>query len=1293
MSVRLFSKILCFLFLQYPIIAQEYLTHKYAVEDGLINSYITDIAQDSLGRMWFATRSGISIYDGLNWISVKSDIQEKFMGFSQMEIDRHNTVWLTTDYLNSGLWKYENNTFYSITIPEHIAVDSITQYPIKDIKIYFSNNDTILAVATKNSGLFLMINSKWRNYNSDNSILDNKVNSLYVDMGKLYICHRNGLAEYTNGEIIPAKITSHSLPNPQIYSIAIEPINPDDTTNTRIWLVGDHWIAKIENKDISIKNIQFNLSNVENRLFTHKICLAPDRSGGLILGNYVRIFHYDNHLDKILTLGMKNNLITEGVTQIFVDREENIWIGSARGISKIPSLAIVNYRQESGLLQDEVSAIAQKKDGSIVFGHNYGLTVLKNDQFVAYEFTNRFSQLPFLSRVLSITPDNYYNVWISANALGLAKMDRYNRILLVYEDKNNTINCSHIDHAGNHWVSTLKGLALYKNGHLNFIANPEAPKQVMRSITEDSSGAIYFSTSGRGVYRYKDQKWKQYKAKTKGNNEVYCVLPDLEENKLLVGTSTGLCHITEDSIKPYHNEFTITNSVFFLKKDRSDNLWIGTDQGVYLWNGNLLRQINVKHGLAGMETNRYAFLEDNTGRIWIGTNKGVSCYRKEYDRYNTVKPLIRLGRLFAGGREVKEEHHTSLKSTENYLTFTFFITSFKDEKNINLHYKLEGFDKQWQWLYRISRNKIDYPNLPPGKYRLLIQAQNNDGIMSDIVSSEWIKINAPIWQTWWFYAFIILFAFLIIYQIVNQHTKKQYTKRLESQIDIRTRQLRASEEKYRTIFEQSQDTVIITTETGKILNINPAGMKMFGFQTWEEVEAIDVATDLYANKEDREKFLETIRQKGFVQDYELSLRKKDGQIITVLLSSSINYDESRDTQIHLSILKDVTERWQLKEKLAQGQKMESIGMLAGGIAHDFNNILGGILGYASLLKLKMKPTNVFYKYVDSIEKSAIRGADLTSQLLVFARRGESQLKPVNMNDVIKETIKILKSTFPKSIELRMNYGKNIPLINADESQLHQILINLCVNARDAIKGKGIISITTKRIFIDSEIAKVYNDGSEGLFVVLEVIDNGIGMKQEIISRIFEPFFTTKEQGKGTGLGLSMIYGFVKSHKGFIDVESNPGKGSVFRIFLPATDAENIYQERGPLLKTEKGKEHILVVDDEFVLRDFLEQALRGYGYVVSLAEDGEKAVQIVKTTKRKIDLIILDMIMPKMDGQEALLKIRELDNDVPVIITSGFSDKAKLEQVGEMRIAGIIQKPFRIDKLLTQIRTILDNLK
>jgi CheY-like chemotaxis protein len=254
------------------------------------------------------------------------------------------------------------------------------------------------------------------------------------------------------------------------------------------------------------------------------------------------------------------------------------------------------------------------------------------------------------------------------------------------------------------------------------------------------------------------------------------------------------------------------------------------------------------------------------------------------------------------------------------------------------------------------------------------------------------------------------------------------------------------------------------------------------------------------------------------------------------------------------------------------------------------------------------------------------------------------------------------------------------------------MINLCVNARDAIEGKGIIAINTKRIYIDSEVAKVYTDGSEGLFVALEVIDNGMGMDQEVVQRIFEPFYTTKEQGKGTGLGLSMIYGFVKSHKGFLDVESSPGKGSVFRVFLPATDEVDIQQEKGPLLKTDKGKEHILVVDDEYVLRDFLEQALRGYGYVVSLAENGEQAVKLFQLKPDKIDLVILDMIMPKMDGEQALKEIRKLNESVPVIITSGYSDKEKLEAISQMKIAGIIHKPFRIDKLLTQIRTILDNL-
>lgn len=542
---------------------------------------------------------------------------------------------------------------------------------------------------------------------------------------------------------------------------------------------------------------------------------------------------------------------------------------------------------------------------------------------------------------------------------------------------------------------------------------------------------------------------------------------------------------------------------------------------------------------------------------------------------------------------------------------------------------------------------------------------------------------------WWVYAILLFVPALITYYVTSYFMRTKYARKLEKQIEQKTNELRASETRYKTIFEESKDAVIVTSPEGQVLDVNPAGLDLFGYSSKDEIIKISVTKDLYVNAADRRKLIRALNTKGFVRNLELLLKHKDGHDLTVLLSSTLFFDVSRQTNTYLSILKDVTQRWQMKDDLAQVQKMESVGMLAGGIAHDFNNILGGILGYASLMKLQLSKDEKFYKFVESIEKSAERGADLTNQLLVFARKGRAKLKTVQLNRSVRETIKIIQSTFPKTIEIEVHLSDRIPSVQADEAQLHQIIMNLCVNARDAIQGTGRISINTKSIYIDDETAKLHTNITTGQFVLLEVIDNGIGMDQGTAKRIFEPFFTTKEQGRGTGLGLSMIYGFVKGHNGFIDVESNPGKGSIFRIFLPAVKPPSSVFETDKSIP-QGNDELILIVDDEIVLRDFLKQALEGYGYKTLLAENGEKGIELFKVNKGEIRLIILDMIMPKLSGEQTLKRIREIDSNVNVLIASGYSEKDKFEDIGRQKISGILHKPFRINKLLSQIRTILD---
>ncbi|GAB4405557.1 MAG: hypothetical protein OHK0032_00070 [Thermodesulfovibrionales bacterium] len=387
-------------------------------------------------------------------------------------------------------------------------------------------------------------------------------------------------------------------------------------------------------------------------------------------------------------------------------------------------------------------------------------------------------------------------------------------------------------------------------------------------------------------------------------------------------------------------------------------------------------------------------------------------------------------------------------------------------------------------------------------------------------------------------------------------------------------------------------------------------------------------------------------------------------------------------------LDEEREKERIKEELFQAQKMEAIGTLAGGIAHDFNNMLQGILGYASLLKMKVSEDDTMYKPLDVIERSAERAADLTKQLLGFARKGKYVVEPLNLNDIVDEVLKIITRTFDRAIEIKTTLRSDLWIIEGDQSQIEHAVLNLCLNARDAMPAGGLLHIETmNKEITEGELPYLW--AKSGRYAAVRVTDTGRGMDDEVKKHIFEPFFTTKEKGKGTGMGLAMVYGVVKNHDGFITVDSEPGRGSTFTIYLPATEREA--SKKGEVVKEPPhGSGTILIVDDEDDIRGLLRDTLNGLGYETIEASNGEEAVEIYRGQRERIDLIILDLVMPKMSGDEAFHRIKMIDPAVKVLVSSGYGMGEQMRKmIGDAGIEGFVQKPYDINEIAETVKNVL----
>jgi PAS domain S-box-containing protein len=431
---------------------------------------------------------------------------------------------------------------------------------------------------------------------------------------------------------------------------------------------------------------------------------------------------------------------------------------------------------------------------------------------------------------------------------------------------------------------------------------------------------------------------------------------------------------------------------------------------------------------------------------------------------------------------------------------------------------------------------------------------------------------------------------------------------------------------------------------------------------------------------------------------EARVYRDNGDLANVTVMIKLLKDQSGRTYKIYGANQDITERKRAEEtkrdleaQLHQAQKLESVGTLASGIAHDFNNILGIILGHSSLLERLREDSNMHSESVAAIMKATQRGASLVKQLMLFARKAEPLLESVKINNIIGELTKLMQETFPKTIAISTSLQQDLPTIVADAGQIHQVLLNLFVNARDAMPSSGTLSISTRTID-GKAVSSRFSRATARQYVQIEVTDTGIGMDEATRQRIFEPFFTTKAPGRGTGLGLSVVFGIVEHHNGFIDVRSIPGKGTSFTVYLPIAErAPEIGQRvRKSIEEIPGGTETILVIEDEEMLRSLAKGILVSKGYKVLIAEDGMQGVEMYQSHQKEIAVVLSDVGLPLLSGPDVFRKIREINPEAKVILASGFFDPETKSEMFKAGLKNFIQKPYMHDEVLQKIREVID---
>ena len=504
------------------------------------------------------------------------------------------------------------------------------------------------------------------------------------------------------------------------------------------------------------------------------------------------------------------------------------------------------------------------------------------------------------------------------------------------------------------------------------------------------------------------------------------------------------------------------------------------------------------------------------------------------------------------------------------------------------------------------------------------------------------------------------------------------------------RKLEDSERQYRELVENAHEGIWVVDENGLITFANQRLSAILGY---DEMLGRNINELVRSDKKRVLLNLLVQNMRGLVAQEEIEMLCNDGKLVSAIISS-VPVIEGERYKGSFAMVTDITDKKRMETKLLHQQKMESIGTMAGGIAHDFNNILTGVLGYASLLKHRLQEEPETQRFVEIIETSSLRAADLVRQLLAFSRGTQPEdLQVVYPNRVIRETARLLESSVGKDVVLELDLNPHIPPIAANTTQVQQAILNLCLNARDAMPNGGKISISTAEVDLPGDLASAYQDlaAETGKYIRIRVADDGSGIPQENLDKIFDPFFTTKEVGKGSGLGLAMVYGIVQNARGYVQVQSEEEKGTEFNLLFRVASGREQEPTLGQLKPGLEGNETILLVDDEPMVRELGTEILRSYGYRIVDAADGVEALEIYESRRAEIDLIILDLLMPKLSGKETLERLRQLDSTLKILICSGYGPRdtdAKL-LAGDQQTP-IVHKPFKPEELVYAVRRMLD---
>ena len=1225
------------------------------------------IAEGKDGLLWFGTANGLNSFDKKTGLFTRymHDPNDK-NSLSDNEIlsvfvDKDGFVWIGTK--GKVLDKFDTKTG-KFTHYRHNPESSQSIGP-GEVTVVTEDADGFLWIGTSEGGLtkFDKNTETFTHYQHDpndpDSLANNDVRVIVPDRyGYLWLCHPWW---------VDVGIERFDKAKGTFTQYKHDPENPETTISDRVQVVfednsGTLWVG--EN--------QSTVSTYDRQARKFHLYRSKPNDSGSVIGN---------------------------VTCIMEDSNRDIWLGSGTdGLAK--------YNREK-------------------------------DNFTVYPADPAH---PDDNNVTSMYEDSSNNFWITTNngMLGLFNREtgkfikRYYHPGLVQawdmmEDPRN---------------ADLLWLATFNNGISKFHKKTETftdyksddhgkPFSHLLGVFRDDQDVLWFISETNGLIRHnrKTDNFTTYQhvvddpESVSSNNLNFFYIS--KKGAIWISAQNGLNRFDKDSgtFKPYGKKDGFTSNVRGILEDHKGYLWIGSDSGLLKFDPEAGKVLRV-YGEGGSKFNfsPQSILKTDEGEMWFSTNLGVIRFNPDKVRDNPYIPPVYLSSITQGGNKLtrmapEKIAEIELSGPNNFFEFEYVALNYTRSNKNQYAYMLKGFDRGW---YRAGEKRFGrYTGIPPGVYTLRIKGSNNDSVWNEDGASIRVTVLPQLWQTWWFKGMMVVIVLISVLAMIiwrftliksqRQHLEIQVgerTKDLREEIEVRKKAdeaLGKSESRFREMFEQSPFGIaLIGSLTGDIYELNPKFGEICG-RTFEEMINTDWMS--ITHPEDVQEDLDNMAllNAGRIPGFNMDKRyiRPDGSPVWINMTIAPLSVEDATQPRHLCMIEDITEqkeaakeREELQEQLQQAQKMEAIGTLAGGVAHDLNNILGGLVSYPELLLLQLPEDSPLRKSILTIQKSGEKAAAVVQDLLTLARRGVVVAEVVNPHEIISEYLESPEhenlQSFHPTVHIETHIEKDTLNILGSPTHLSKTVMNLISNAAESMPEGGKLTVSTENRYIDRPI-RGYDNVKEGDYVVFTISDTGTGISPDDIAKIFEPFYSKKKMGRsGTGLGMAVVWGTVKDHNGYIDVQSTEGKGSTFTLYFPAT-REKLPEDKPHLaIGSYSGDgESILVIDDVEEQRKIASGMLKELGYSVVSVSSGEEAVEYLSTNK--VHLLVLDMVMePGMDGLDTYKKIIEMHPDQKAIIASGFSETGRAKEVQGMGAGAYIRKPFLLEKIGIAIKKELE---